>query len=114
MATAVYLAGKITGDPDFIEKFARAQAFLEKKGFSVFNPATLPQGALEWDGYTNIGLAMLAECSVVCMLPDWTESKGAKLEMGDAVAKRKRILYFEDLLNAQAEAESIEEVRYDL
>jgi len=99
MATALYLAGKITGDPDFIEKFARAQARLEAKDFIVFNPAKLPQDAFSWDAYMRIGFALLDECDVICMLPDWRESNGATWELGRAIAKGKRIIYYEDIVH---------------
>lgn len=105
MTAAVYLAGKITGDPNFMEKFACAQAVLEEKGFIVFNPALLPQGVLTWDGYMNIGIAMLRECPIVCMLPDWRESDGAKREMGEAVALCKSVIYYENITDTNAAAE---------
>ena len=39
-----YIAGKITGDPDYWHKFQRAQEDLEDQGFTVINPAELPEG----------------------------------------------------------------------
>ena len=44
-----YIAGKITGDSTYREKFQRAQKALEGEGFIVLNPAELPEGMLASD-----------------------------------------------------------------
>lgn len=48
----VYIAGKISGDSTYREKFQRAQKALEGEGFIVLNPAELPEGMLASD-YDN-------------------------------------------------------------
>ena len=75
----VYLAGKITGDPNYREKFSAAAAELNKAGYAVINPALLPDG-LDYAAYIRISSAMLDECDSVCFLPDWIESRGATHE----------------------------------
>ena len=35
----IYIAGKITGDPNYREKFEKAEKFLAGQGHSVMNPA---------------------------------------------------------------------------
>lgn len=40
----VYIAGKITGDPEYRMKFRRAARALETMGNVALNPATLPEG----------------------------------------------------------------------
>ncbi len=45
----VYIAGKITGDSTYLEKFRKAQKALEGEGFIVLNPAELPEGMLSSD-----------------------------------------------------------------
>ena len=40
----VYISGKITGNENYREEFAKAQAELEKDGHIVLNPAVLPVG----------------------------------------------------------------------
>ncbi len=40
----VYIAGKISGDPKYREKFAAEQELLEGQGHIVLNPAELPEG----------------------------------------------------------------------
>lgn len=95
----VYIAGKITGDPDYREKFKKAQEELEKEGYIVLNPAILPEG-FTWEAYMNMTEPMLKESDRVCFLPDWKDSKGARAEFGTAVAFEKDIFFFEDFLNA--------------
>ena len=40
----VYIAGKITGDPGYRDKFAAAEIQLGWQGHTVLNPAELPGG----------------------------------------------------------------------
>lgn len=92
----VYLAGKITGDPFYRSKFYEAQKKLEEGGFIVVNPALLPSEGFTWEAYMRMAGAMLNECAEVCFLPDWTESRGAKFEFGEAVAQKKPFFFFND------------------
>ena len=92
----VYLSGKISGDPNYREKFAAAAQELENAGFIVLNPAVLPQEGFSWEAYMRISLAMLDECTSVCFLLDWKDSRGATWEHGRAFATGKRILMYEE------------------
>lgn len=77
----VYLAGKITGDPGYREKFARYEAMLQKfSGVAVLNPAHAPLG-LRPEDYMRIAFAQIEVANVVCFLPDFRQSMGAALEM---------------------------------
>ena len=40
----IYIAGKITGDREYREKFREAAKALERLGHVVLNPAILPDG----------------------------------------------------------------------
>lgn len=75
----VYIAGKITGDPDYRCKFNAAKERLELMGDVVLNPATLPEGMQPAD-YMRICLAMIDTADLVVFLEDYTESRGAMLE----------------------------------
>ena len=90
----VYLAGKISGDPEFKEKFMTAQHELERAGFIVLNPAWLPQSGFTYEAYMRIGNAMLLECDAICLLPDWRESHGAMIEYDQATKHQKRIFLY--------------------
>jgi hypothetical protein len=97
----VYLAGKITGDPHYTEKFRRAAARLEAGGaYIVMSPAVLPDG-FAWLEYMHISSAMMDICESVCFLPDWRESKGAMYEYGKAKALGLPIFMYEDFENEQ-------------
>lgn len=74
-----YIAGKITGDSDYKNKFDCASLLLRLDGWSVMNPAILPEG-FAYDDYMHICYAMIDVCDTVFFLPYWFESKGAKLE----------------------------------
>ena len=75
----IYIAGKITGDPDYRAKFADAQRQIEAQGHIVLNPATLPEG-MEPKDYMRICFAMIDVADEVWMLPRWVDSAGAILE----------------------------------
>ena len=83
----IYIAGPMTGLPDFNrENFNWAAMRLKKDGWDVKNPADLGDipGAT-WGDYMRLGLKSLLTCSTIYMLKGWEGSKGAKIEL--AVAK---------------------------
>jgi nucleoside 2-deoxyribosyltransferase len=88
----VYIAGKITGDPNYMEKFAAAQKEIEDLGYKVINPAerckNLPD-SFEWDDYMAVTLRLLDHADMLATLPDWKESPGACIEIGFAIASSK-------------------------
>lgn len=94
----VYIAGKISGDADYKQKFNEAQKNLEERGFAVMNPAWLPSEGFSYEAYIRIGKAMLKECSVLCLLPDWEESAGACNELQLAASLKKEIIYYSDII----------------
>lgn len=85
----IYIAGKITGDPDYRAKFADAQRQIEAQGHIVLNPATLPDG-MEPKDYMRICFAMIDVADRVLFLRDWFLSTGAKIEMSycDYIGKK--------------------------
>lgn len=90
----VYLAGKITGDPNYRKKFEAAARELEAAGFVVMNPALLPEGGFSWEAYMRVSSAMLDECAAACFLPDWKDSRGATQEFERASTTGKRVFMF--------------------
>lgn len=66
--TKIYIAGKITGDEGYREKFRRAAETVSGMGCIPLNPAEQPEGMTAQD-YMR-----------VCFLPDWRGSPGAMLE----------------------------------
>ena len=96
----LYLAGKITGDPNYKCKFGSAAGELRKIGYSVMNPAMLPDG-FEYNEYMHVCKAMIEVCDAVVLMPDWTESDGAKMEYGHAAAIGKRITTMYDAMRCE-------------
>lgn len=82
-AGTVYLSGPMTGYADFnFPAFNAAASDLRAKGFKVINPADhgVVEGA-EWVDYLRTDLAHLTECERIHLLPGWSKSKGAQLEL---------------------------------
>ncbi len=95
----IYIAGKVTGDENYREKFNQAEKALASIGHEPINPACLQlPKSCSWKDYMSLTLRMLDLADAVCLLPDWKESRGACVEYGYAVAKDKIIVYAEEIL----------------
>ena len=91
-----YISGKITGDPNYHKKFQWAQEDLEGQGFTVLNPAELPEGMWPAD-YMRICMTMMDSADLVAFLPDYTESRGAQLEWAWCQYVGKQTMYLESM-----------------
>lgn len=87
----IYIAGKITGEPNYKEKFDIAATSLEAQGHIVLNPAELPEGMLPAD-YMRICFAMIDTADAIYLLKDWYSSSGASIERNYAMYTGKSIL----------------------
>lgn len=88
----LYIAGKITGDPDYRAKFAAAEIGLTLAGHTVLNPTVLPAGLSQGD-YLRVCFAMLDCAEAAYFLRDWRDSAGAKLEHDHCIYTGKQTMY---------------------
>jgi hypothetical protein len=98
--TKVYVSGKITGDPDYFNKFMRAAHELRMKGYEVVNPVEVNFGreADGWNACLRRDIAAMMSCDGICLLPDWEDSRCAQLERTTAVAVGMEVMLYTDLV----------------
>lgn len=92
----VYIAGKISGDREYWDKFKWAEEDLEGEGFTVINPAELPEGMRPAD-YMRICFAMMDSADIVAFLPDYEQSRGAQSEWAWCQYVSKKTMYLESM-----------------
>lgn len=90
----VYIAGPISKDPGYKEKFGAAENALTEMGHSVINPAFLPTDLGDCTDYMKLCFPMIDAAEAVVMLDGWQESFGACREWGYAMALDKLVVPF--------------------
>lgn len=90
--TKIYIAGPITGVPDYAKRFRQAEEELRKQGHLTMSPHVLAEG-FPWAAYMPICYAMMDCCDTIYMLPGWEQSKGATLEHDRAVERGMTVIY---------------------
>jgi hypothetical protein len=81
--STVYLAGPMTGLPDFnFPAFHATARRWRAAGWRVLNPAENFGGdtTLLREQYLRLAVVQLTECDAIALLPDWQGSAGARLE----------------------------------
>lgn len=85
----VYISGAVTGTEDYKERFAEAEKILSERGYEVVNPVKEMERFADepWIDIMKRCLLLLDTCDVVYLLPGWSESRGACMEFGYALAR---------------------------
>lgn len=78
----IYLAGPMTGLPELnFPAFHAEAARLRALGFDVVNPAEInPEPNACWRACMKADIRELVTCDTIALLPNWSKSRGAKLE----------------------------------
>lgn len=87
----IYIAGSISNDPDYYNKFAEAEKKLIAEGHAVVNP--VKSDGFEYKEYIDMGLCQLMRCEAIYLLKGYENSIGAMLEKHYAETVRLEILY---------------------
>lgn len=98
MKSPAYLAGPMTGLPDYnYPAFHAAAAKLRALGHTVLNPAENPAPPCgTWQAYMRQAITQLVQCQSIVLLPGWADSKGAGLEFDIAMRLGLAMHRFED------------------
>jgi hypothetical protein len=88
----IYIAGKITGDKHYRQKFDKYASEQKKAGNVVLNPAVLPCGMAQHE-YLHICFAMIDVADCVHFLEDWRKSNGAQTEHDYCRDNGKPVIY---------------------
>lgn len=90
--TVIYIAGAISSDPDYKEKFARAEKKLREMGFKyVINPTCVADN-LPYECYAPISIGFVNACTTMYVLKGYEKSKGVSAEMSYAIMAGKKIV----------------------
>lgn len=78
-----YIAGKVSGlEYAAVErKFAGAAFILARGGYEPINPTKLCNPKWGWWRCMAVCLWNLLKCKCIMLLPDWYDSRGARIEM---------------------------------
>jgi hypothetical protein len=87
----IYIIGKITGNPDYREQFARAEEALRKKyACDIINPAV--RGDMAQSDYARLSYNAVTKADAIAVLWTAPESFGATMERLIAFDAGKRMM----------------------
>ena len=96
MCKIYQLVGKVTGEDRIktLKKFSEAAYLTEVKyaAQKVINPMNLCSVKWSWFRCMTVCLYNLIKADTVVLLPDWCNSKGARIEVLTAIVFRKKIV----------------------
>lgn len=82
MNNKIFISGRVSGIDYKTAKynFLRAERYWQRKGYQVINPTKLCNKNWSWIRCMIVCLWNLAKCRYVYFLPNYTYSRGAKIE----------------------------------
>lgn len=109
LGKAVYLAGPMTGYPDYnFPAFEEARKQLRRLGAEVICPAEAGQvEGWEWKDYMKRDILMMLDADSVVVLPGWEQSRGAKMEVGIAAKLRMTVLSLHEAIEELSQESSV-------
>ena len=85
----LYLSGPMSGYPqENRPTFATAAAWLRQRGHDVVSPAEIvpTDAGATWEDCLRMDIAALITCEAIVLMRGWPQSKGARLELSEALA----------------------------
>lgn len=86
----VYIAGKMTGLPNYHERFNQVETELKKHGHAVMNPARMTDG-FSYEDYMKVCFSMIDVCDMIYLMDNWIDSPGATREKVYAETNKKLV-----------------------
>jgi len=95
MKIKAYISGKITGIEDrAVELFEEAEKEIIELGYEPVNPMKLNhQHDLSWESYMKQDIKALCDCEIIYLLRNYSDSKGALLELAIATELKIKVIY---------------------
>ncbi len=96
MSNKIYISGKISDLPieEYTAHFADAARHVEDHGLIAINPVNIHGDEPKtWEGYMLTDIEALFACDGILMLPNWKDSKGARIEHAIALEMGKKVFY---------------------
>ena len=92
----IYIAGKVTGLPfqEVEDKFMEAAGIVRHHGAVAVVPIHYCKLDWNWHRCMKTCLALLLSCDKIMLLPDWKQSRGARIEFLVALAAGIPILKY--------------------
>lgn len=99
-----YLAGRMTGLPDFnYPEFERVAKELRNRGLEIVSPHELhvgeskaTRGLQPYQQYLVAGIVALTRCDAIILMEGWAQSTGARKELDVALTLNLKIFYWSD------------------
>jgi hypothetical protein len=95
----VYISGKISG----LKEFEAKELFYKAENYIVYdlchecvNPMTINHDHNKsWESYMKENLKAMFYCQIIAMLPNWTESRGARIELNLAIELGLEVIFLD-------------------